>query len=158
VVTEASGEFVKADTLVIVRVQATKNRSDTFWISSFKGRKRCKLICVETSIFTSDFGKLFLSVSLQGCSPSVPGTFPLLIGELAVSIGVKFCDMSGTALRTGGPARLLGSLALFFVNDSIFVEIELREHFWQFAVTEGAVSVGIGKAEAEGKTGKSEVV
>ena len=35
----------------------------------------------------------------------------------------------------------------------IFVEIELLEHFRQLSVTEGPVTVSVGKANAKGKAG-----
>ena len=58
---------------------------------------------------------------------------------------------------TGSPAGLLGGLALFFVNFPVFVEVKLRKHFRQFAVTEGPIATGIGKTDANGEHGNGEV-
>ncbi|MEC9056138.1 MAG: hypothetical protein VX633_12565 [Verrucomicrobiota bacterium] len=65
--------------------------------------------------------------------------------------------MGGATFGTGSPAGFLGGLALFFVNFPVFVEVKLRKHFRQFAVTEGSITAGIGKTDADGKHGNGEV-
>jgi hypothetical protein len=154
VVAEAGGEFLEVDAAIFVRVQPAKNCSYALGVSALKWGEGCKLVRVKATIFTGDFGKLFFSSFLQGCSPSVPGSLPLLVGEFSITIGIEFGDMCFTTLCTGGPAGFLGSLALFLINSSIFVEIKLLEHFRQFTVPERPVAVCVGKAEAKGKAGK----
>tara|TARA_B100001057_G_scaffold500307_1_gene614640 strand:+ start:2239 stop:2724 length:486 start_codon:yes stop_codon:yes gene_type:complete len=154
VVAEAGGKLLEADAFIFIRVQSAKDCSYALSISAFQWRESGKFVCVETAVFTGDFGKLFFPSFLQGCPPGVPGSFPLFVGELSITICIEFCNVCFTTFCPGGSASFLSSLALFLINSPIFVEIELLEHFRQLSVTEGPVTVSVGKANAKGKAGK----
>ena len=57
--------------------------------------------------------------------------------------------MGSTAFRPGGPAGLLGSLALLLIDLPVFIKIELGKHFGKLAITEGPLSIGTGSRNAE---------
>jgi len=157
VMTEPCGELFKVDALVVIRIQAAKDGGYALGISAFKGGKGSKLVGIEASIITRDFCKFFFALGFESGSAGIAGSFSLFSGELAVTIRIKFRDMGGATLGTGIPAGFLGGLALFFVNFPVFVEVKLRKHFRQFAVTEGSITAGIGQTDADGKHGNGEV-
>ena len=157
VMTESCGELFKVDALVVIRIQAAKDGGYALGISAFKGGKGSKLVGIEASIITRDFCKFFFALGFESGSAGIAGSFSLFSGELAVTIRIKFRDMGGATLGTGIPAGFLGGLALFFVNFPVFVEVKLRKHFRQFAVTEGSITAGIGQTDADGKHGNGEV-
>jgi hypothetical protein len=154
VVAEAGGELLEADALIFIRVKSVKDCSYALSISALQWRESGKFVCIETAVFTSNLGKFCFPSLLQGCPPGVPGSFPLFVGELSITIRIEFCNVCFTTFCPGGSASFLGSLALFLINSPIFVEIELLEHFRQLSVTEGPVTVSVGKANAKGQAGK----
>ena len=81
---------------------------------------------------------------MEGVAACVAGSFLLLIGEFTITIGIEFRNALGPAFGPCGPAGLFGSLAFFFVNFSVLVEVELRENFGQLSVTEGPIAASIG--------------
>ena len=143
-VAEASGELLKVNALVVIRIHATEDGGHAFSIPSCKRRQGREFVGIKTAVFACDLRKLLLALGFKGGPAGITGGFLLLPGEFTIAIGIEFRDVCSAAFGPGGTACFLGSLTLLFVNLSVFVEVELFKNFGEFAVTKGPIAVGIG--------------
>ena len=127
--TQAGAKLLKSDSAVFVLIEAGKDGSHALGIRTFKGSQGSEFVKIKTAVFTCDLGKLLLPLGLKGSAPGFSGGFPLFVGEFAISISIEFRNVLGTAFGTCGTAGFLGSLAFFFVNHAVFVEVKLLKNF-----------------------------
>ena len=127
--TQAGAKLLKSDSAVFVLIEAGKDAGHALGIRTFKGSQGSEFVKIKTAVFTCDLGKLLLPLGLKGSAPGFSGGFLLFVGEFAISISIEFRNVLGTAFGTCGTAGFLGSLAFFFVNHAVFVEVKLLKNF-----------------------------
>lgn len=152
VVPQTSGKLFESDTAIVISVEACKESSDAFRVHIFQRRKGGKLVDIEATVITGNFGEALCALGFDGGADGVAGSFPLFIGKFAVIIGIPLRDPVGVA----GFAGIPDGLTFFFVDAAVFVGIELPEKLRKF-ISKGAVpgrSTGNSQTEDEAKKGK----
>ena len=146
-------EFFQAHYSVFIGVHAVEESFNALRVDIRKGGHGCEFLEGEFSVVACDFGKA-LSALCFDFGPDCGATCgSLFVRELAVAIGVPLGDPIGVL---GGPGFLDG-LALFLVNATIFIGVELLKKLGQVVTKAAATGTDAGNSETKGETEDREV-
>jgi hypothetical protein len=146
-------KFFQAHYSAFIGVHAVEESFNALRVGIRKGGQGCEFLEGEFAVLACDFGEALSALCFDFGPDCGARCGPFFVRELAVAIGVPLGDPIGVL---GGPGFLDG-LALFLVNATIFIGVELLKKFGQVVTKAAVTGTDAGNSETKGEAEDREV-